>query len=155
MDKILLVFLGIILILILVALFIWRFIFRRSVRKMLMTFLGILMENSSQKGLDEPIEMDDSVHRADTMLQKADEVNFEEALAQVQPAQVQEAQLPSEVHREERDTSDSGWPRQLDDETRLDPRPFLDVRLHSDTEPNSEDFNEEMDTETKSDILPE
>jgi hypothetical protein len=155
MDKILLVFLGIILILVLVALFIWRFVFRRSVRKMLMTFLGILMENSSQKGLDEPIEMDDSVHRADTMLEKVDEVNFEEALAQVEPPQAQQAILPSEVHGEERDTSDSGWPRQLDDEARLDPRPFLDVRLHSDTEPNTEDFNEEMGAETQSDISPE
>jgi hypothetical protein len=153
MDKILLVLLVVIFILLLIWLFIWRFVFNRSMRKLIMSFLGLLIENTTKDGIGEPIEMDDSEHKADIMMQKAKVIDFEAAVAQTKAPQLEQAIIPPEERGElARDTSDNGWPRKLDDETRLDPRPFLDVHLRTETTHIMPVGEEDADNQATSDI---
>jgi len=139
-------------ILVLVTLVIWRIVFKGSFRKLLMTFLGLLVENTTKDHVDEPIEMDKSERRAMKMKQEAEAIDFEEALEQTSPPHIEQAIVPPEERGEfARDTSDNGWPRELDYETRRESRPFLDVHLRTDTMEAVADFEDETDLESRSD----
>ena len=149
----LLFFLVLINILVLVWFVVWRIVFRGKFRRMIMSFLGLLIEVNTDDHAGEPVEMDTSEHRADKIKQQAEALSFEQALEQTKPPEPEQAIIPPEERGElARDTSDSGWPRELDEETRRDPRPFRDVHLQTETVENIADFDEEeSDNETSSD----
>lgn len=148
---ILLVVLVIINVLILVGLVIWRVIFKGSTKKLLMSFLGLLVENSTEDHKDEAIEMDKSERKADIMVQKAEALNFEDAVNKMQAPHREQAIIPPTERGElARETSDNGWPRELDKETRFESRPFLDVHLRTETVSNPELSEDEANSQNKS-----
>lgn len=149
----LLFFLVLINILVLVWFVIWRIVFRGKFRRMIMSFLGLLIEVNTDDHVDEPIEMDTSEHRADKIKEKAEALSFEQALEHTKPPEPEHAIIPPEERGElVRDTSDSGWPRELDEETRRDPRPFRDVHLQTETVESVADIDdEEADSKASSD----
>jgi hypothetical protein len=136
MEIVLLVLVGVIGILVFIALFIWNVVFGQSLRKMLMTFVGIAVDRGSLVDPDAPIDI-----RRDDLLssefdRKADAIKAQSVLnGQDAPAAIPQAQIAaSEQLTPASATSDNGWPRALDEETRGQPRAFRHLHLRTDYE---------------------
>lgn len=115
--------------------YIWNVIFFKSWRRLFFMFLGVFLE--STKRVDEKMEIEPStrIPKSDEMKAQAKALDFDEALEQSRPVIPPQASIPAEETGEfARSTSDNGWPRNLDEETRKDSRPFLAVHLNTEND---------------------
>jgi len=115
--------------------YIWNVIFFKSWRKMFFMFLGVFLE--STKRVDENMEIAPStrIPKSDEMKAQAAALDFDSAVEQSRPPLPEQAKIPVEETGEfARSTSDNGWPRNLDDKTRQDSRPFRAVHLNTEND---------------------
>lgn len=115
---------------------IWRFVFRRSLRKVIMAMLGIMMDRVS--GSDEAIPTSTEPKLSDFL-----EARAESAKAETPPGTKNVPQQARIVEHETGEqainTSFNGWPRPLNRAARAIRRPFRYIRLATesdDTIPN-------------------
>jgi len=130
-------------IILLIVWWVWNVVFRRSLRKALFTFIGIAIDRDARVDPDAPIMPSEEQPLSEVLEAQAQQVNFDDALASHQHHSLPKATLLPEDD-EARDTSDNGWPRQLDYKTRHERQPFREVHLRTE----NEEIHEIMDVDT-------
>ena len=121
---------------ILTAIWVWQVVFKKSLRKMVFTFVGILLNRDVRVDPNAPIEPLRDEPLSHVLDEKAKQLSFEERVARDRPPEPPPKAIipPNERGEAARDTSDSGWPRILDPETRRDQRPFREIHLRTENE---------------------
>lgn len=135
MNNALLITLLIFAILLLTGWYIWNVVFFKSWRKLFFMFLGVFLENTKRVDEYKPIEASTRIPKSDEMKAQAEALDFDSALEQSRPPLPEQAVIPqSETGEFARETSYNGWPRELDEETRQDSRPFRAVHLNTEND---------------------
>jgi hypothetical protein len=116
---------------------VWYVVFGKSLRKMLVTILDIIFNRNQLVDPDAEILPNTDKYASDALEEIAAHVKADVPLeAQFIPPQ---AMLPaSDRDTLAQTTSDNGWPRQLNYETRHAKHPFLEVNLRTETEQTHE-----------------
>ncbi|MCA9913029.1 MAG: hypothetical protein KC496_06755 [Anaerolineae bacterium] len=126
---------------------VWRIAFKRSLRRLIYSFVSILVDRESTVDPDAPIYPEEQPSLRSVVRERGEHANFERALEETRKPAPQQASIPPEERGEwARDTSANGWPRKLDAETEGDSRPFRAVRLRTEYEqyeyqPSAEEDN--------------
>lgn len=135
MTNALLVTLAIFAIFFLSAWYIWNVVFFKSWRKMFFMFLGVFLESTKRVDEYKPIEPSTRIPKSDEMKAQAEALDFEAVLEKSRPVTLPQAAIPqSETGELARETSYNGWPRELDEETRHNSRPFREVHLNTEND---------------------
>ena len=112
-------------------LFIWSRVFGRPVWRMMFMMLGVWQNKGSL--VDPQAEIVPSREKYSSQVLEERAAMAKQALPFEAPQAPPIAELSAENNPHET-TSDSGWPRELDYETRHEPHPFRHVHLETDTE---------------------
>lgn len=136
MEIVVLALIGVIVFIVLISLIVWNVIFGHPLRKMIMTFIGIAVDRDSLVDPDAPIDIRRDDPLSTELERRADAIKAQSVLnSQGASAVIPQAQIaPSEQSMPETATSDNGWPRALDEETRGQPRAFRHLHLRTDYE---------------------
>ncbi|MEM9954007.1 MAG: hypothetical protein AAF846_20525 [Chloroflexota bacterium] len=135
MDNTTLIMIGVIATLILFVYYVWNAVFFRSWRKVIFLVLGTFLEATKRVDETMDIEPSDRAKKSEGMKAQADTLDFDVALEQSKPPLPQQATIPAtETGEFARVTSDNGWPRDLDETTRGDSRPFRTVHLNTEND---------------------
>ncbi len=114
---------------------VWRIAFKRSLRRLIYSFIGILVDRESKVNPHAPIYPEEQPSLRAVVLERGEDVDFERALEETRRPAPPQAIIPPEERGDwARDTSANGWPRKLDAETEGDSRPFRAVRLRTEYE---------------------
>lgn len=127
-------------IILLILFWVWRFVFKKSLRKMIFIMMGIMQNSDELVDPDAEILPSMEKHSSDVLDDKAAEAKQQSPFEP--PQATPKANMPSDDTTQ--DTSDNGWPRQLDYETRHEKHPFRQVHLRTD----NEQTHEIMDVDT-------
>lgn len=136
---------------ILVIILVWRIAFKRSLRRLIFSFVSILVDRDSTVDPDAPIYPEEQPSVRAVVRERGEDADFERALEETRKPAPQQATIPPEERGEwARDTSANGWPRKLDAETEGDSRPFRAVRLRTeyeqyDYQPSAEEDSSETE----------
>jgi hypothetical protein len=133
MRDFLLISIGLIAVFLLIVMWVWYIIFGKSLRKMVFTMLGVVLDKDRLVDPEAEIIPNLERHASDDLLDTAAHVKADIPLAG-QPLP-QQARVPQyERGQLAQNTSDNGWPRELSYEERHEPRPFLNANLQTETE---------------------
>lgn len=143
MRELLIISLIILGIIIFIILWVWRFIFQKSLRKLVLSMLAIAQDRDALVDPDAEIFPNQDVLSSEVLEAKAQQVKAQMPFEPHKP--LPKAHFPADDTSEWlRDTSDSGWPRALDYESRHEPHPFRQVHLRT----RNEETHEIMDADT-------
>lgn len=135
MQNTVLITIAIVAVVVLTLIYVWNVFFFKSWRRLLFMFLGVFMETTKRVDPDAEIKPSTRIPKSDEMKAKAEAVDFEEMLDQSRPPMPPQAPIPAtETGELARDTSDNGWPRELDEATLTDTRPFRKVHLKTEND---------------------
>jgi hypothetical protein len=133
MRDFLLISIGLIAVFLLIVMWIWYIIFGKSLRKMVFTMLGVVLDKDRLVDPEAEIVPNLERHASDDLMDTAAHVKADIPLAG-QPIP-QQARVPQyERGQLAQNTSDNGWPRELNYEERHEARPFLNANLQTETE---------------------
>jgi hypothetical protein len=133
MRDFLLISIGLIAVFLLIVMWIWYIIFGKSLRKMLFAMVGIIQDRDRLVDPEAEIVPNLERHASDDLMDTAAHVKADIPLAG-QPIPPQ-ARVPQyERGQLAQNTSDNGWPRELNYEERHEARPFLNANLQTETE---------------------
>lgn len=120
----------------LAALWVWNVVFNKSLRKMVFTIVGIVLNRDATIDPNAPIEplLDEPLSHI--LEERAAQLDFEKTVqkGQAKPAPPKAFVVPDEENQFIQNTSDQGWPRELDPEIRKKPRPFREIRIRTENE---------------------
>lgn len=135
MQDTLLIVVVILIILVLTLWYIWNVFFFKSWRRLFFMFLGVFLESTKRVDEYEDIKPSTRIPKSETMKAQAKSVDFDSVLEKSHLPDVPKAKIPlSETGEFARDTSYNGWPRELNEETRHDTRPFRRVHLNTEND---------------------
>lgn len=149
MQNTILIVVVILIIFVLTLWYIWNVFFFKSWRRLFFMFLGVFLETTKEVDEYKKIEPSTRIPKSDIMKAKAESLDFDEVVQQSHLPEIPKATIPlTETGEFARDTSYNGWPRELDEDTRHDTRPFRAVHLNTENDdiPTLIDNNEEEDT---------
>ncbi len=135
MNNVLLITLAIFAILFLTGWYIWNVLFFKSWRRMFFMFLGVFLESTKRVDEYKVIKPSTRIPKSDEMKAQAKALEFNPVQEQSSLPVPEQARIPpNETGEFARETSYNGWPRELDEETRHDSRPFLDIHLNTEND---------------------
>jgi len=126
--------------------YIWVFMIQKSPLRLISMVLRTALDRDRLVDPNAPIELPTEPHRAQTLIDQSQSLK-ESAMfpdAPITAQSVGSALSPvipkalitdTTVHVADETTSDGGWPVRLDKATRQSPRPFLNIHLESDQDP--------------------
>jgi hypothetical protein len=130
-----LITIAVIAILILTLWYIWNVIFFKSWRKLFFMFLGVFLESTKRVDENRVIEPSKHIPKSDAMKAQAESLDFDVVVSKSRPPAPPKATIPvNETGEFAHDTSYNGWPRELDEKTRHDSRPFRAVHLNTEND---------------------
>lgn len=149
MEIVLLVLVGVIGLLAFILLFVWNVVFGQSLRKMIMTFVGIAIDRGALVNPDAPADIRRDDPLSTEFERKAEMIKGQSVLTGQQEPAIPRAAIPeTERGALAQETSDNGWPRVLDEETRGEPRAFRKLHLRTEYEAS---VSETTDPDSRSD----
>lgn len=134
MEKFILLGLIVVVMVVIISNIIWNILLGFTWRRIFISFADALFNRNSVADPNAPIDIRRDMLPSEEMKLRAEQLSFDAVVSQNVKPQPPQAVIPPDLFEVTGTTSDSGWPRPLDEETAQNPRGFRNIHIQTDSE---------------------